>query len=59
MTGDAFIPVEVEDRWGIAAVTGRSARVVAYVVGDRQNAEAIAELMSAAVAGRNASEPFA
>lgn len=58
MTGDAFIPVEADGRWGIAAMTDRRARIVAWVIGDEGNADEVARLMSAAVAAQDASELF-
>ena len=58
MTGDAFIPVEADGRWGIAAMTDRRARIVAWVIGDEGNADEVARLMSLAHAENLSSEPF-
>jgi hypothetical protein len=58
MTGDAFIPVRVGERWAVGAMTDRRARTVAWVIGDEGNADEVARLMSAAVTAVDASEPF-
>jgi len=58
VTSDAFIPVDVDGRWGIAAMTAKRARVVAFVIGDEGTAAEVATLMSMAHAEQLENEPF-